>query len=443
MIKRIKIEGYKSFKSLDLKLSPVSVIFGPNASGKSNLLDAIQILSRMATCKTLGEAFEGHRGFPLESFYYGDVGFEEMLKRDKLEMSFEVDVQLSQSVLDQFESETPILAPGHSPDKKEVVNRIIHRFLRHTLSIEALAPTWRVALAEGEELLPIHGDGTERRGLNPILRRTWRKPKGPAIELRQDGESAAYVFSVEPDWSGIFPRLIPVFPKEPDSPGESTALLPFFPHLSAYQKELSEWSSYYLDPGIMRQPANGEFTRSIGCKGERLPAFLNVLEQDNPKSFDSFRLTLNMLMPGEVSIEIDRKEAGMVGLRLIENGVSHSSRLISDGTLRLMGLLAALYPKSSATVICVEEPENGVHPTRIRLIADILKNAAKYYSKQLIVTTHSPLFAEQFEDSQLFVCRKEDGQTTIEPFKPIGDEYRRYQIERALEDRIPRGDFGG
>ena len=72
MIKRIKIEGYKSFKSLDLKLSPVSVIFGPNASGKSNLCDAIQLISRMATCKTISEAFEGHRGFPLESFYYGD-----------------------------------------------------------------------------------------------------------------------------------------------------------------------------------------------------------------------------------------------------------------------------------------------------------------------------------------------------------------------------------
>ena len=119
MIKRIKIEGYKSFKSLDLKLSPVSVIFGPNASGKSNLLDAIYLLSRMATCKTLGETFEGHRGRPLESFFYGDVGFEGMLKKDKLQMSFEVDVELSRSVLQEFEFRTPIFAPGFSPENME------------------------------------------------------------------------------------------------------------------------------------------------------------------------------------------------------------------------------------------------------------------------------------------------------------------------------------
>ncbi len=68
MIKRIKIEGYKSFKSLDLELSPVSVIFGPNASGKSNLLDAIQLLSRCAM-SSIADAFENHRGTPQESSF--------------------------------------------------------------------------------------------------------------------------------------------------------------------------------------------------------------------------------------------------------------------------------------------------------------------------------------------------------------------------------------
>ena len=160
-------------------------------------------------------------------------------------------------------------------------------------------------------------------------------------------------------------------------------------------------------------------------------------------AFDTFNLTLNMLMPGKVSIELDRKEAGMVGLRLVENGISHSSRLISDGTLRLIGLMAALSPEAPATVICIEEPENGVHPFRMKIIADLLKNAAEHYGKQIIATTHSPLFAEHFADDQLFVCRKENGQSTIEPFKPTAEIYRKHDIERALQDRIPRGDFGG
>ncbi|MDZ7331216.1 MAG: AAA family ATPase [candidate division KSB1 bacterium] len=68
MIKRIRIEGYTSFRALDLELKPLAVIFGPNASGKSNILDAIFLISRLATQKNINEAFIGHRGFLLESF---------------------------------------------------------------------------------------------------------------------------------------------------------------------------------------------------------------------------------------------------------------------------------------------------------------------------------------------------------------------------------------
>ncbi|HPO09482.1 MAG TPA: AAA family ATPase, partial [bacterium] len=69
MLKRIRIQGYKSIRDLDIKLTGLSVLFGPNASGKSNLLDALQLLSRIATSRTLKEAFEPpYRGKPLESF---------------------------------------------------------------------------------------------------------------------------------------------------------------------------------------------------------------------------------------------------------------------------------------------------------------------------------------------------------------------------------------
>jgi AAA15 family ATPase/GTPase len=64
MIKRVKIQGYKSFKNLSLELRPLTVIFGPNASGKSNFLDAIYFLSKAVNQKNLKEAFEGIGGFP-------------------------------------------------------------------------------------------------------------------------------------------------------------------------------------------------------------------------------------------------------------------------------------------------------------------------------------------------------------------------------------------
>jgi hypothetical protein len=66
MIRRLKVRGYKSLKDVEVYFEPLSVIFGPNAAGKSNLLDALNMISRIVTRKNLKEAFEGQRGLPLE-----------------------------------------------------------------------------------------------------------------------------------------------------------------------------------------------------------------------------------------------------------------------------------------------------------------------------------------------------------------------------------------
>lgn len=55
MLKRVKIQGYKSLVDLEVNLQPLSVLFGPNASGKSNFLEALQLLSRLATSNSLNE----------------------------------------------------------------------------------------------------------------------------------------------------------------------------------------------------------------------------------------------------------------------------------------------------------------------------------------------------------------------------------------------------
>ena len=65
MITKVKIDGYKSLKNLELEMKNLMVIIGPNASGKSNLLDALQLISLACTEKSLKDAFENHRGLPL------------------------------------------------------------------------------------------------------------------------------------------------------------------------------------------------------------------------------------------------------------------------------------------------------------------------------------------------------------------------------------------
>src|SRR6266566_672031 len=101
MLKRVKIKGYKSLVDVEVDLQPLSVLFGPNASGKSNFLDALQLLSRIATSARLKDAFAPpYRGTPLESFSFGTSGMQGLLAQEKATLSIEVDVELAQSVVD-------------------------------------------------------------------------------------------------------------------------------------------------------------------------------------------------------------------------------------------------------------------------------------------------------------------------------------------------------
>ena len=109
----------------------------------------------------------------------------------------------------------------------------------------------------------------------------------------------------------------------------------------------------------------------------------------------------------------------------------------------MLGLLAALHPASPTRVIGYEEPENGIHPTRLKLVADLFKNTQELHNKQVIVNTHSPIFPTFFEDRFLFVCRKEGANTQILSFNSAGALFRRGDISRALEEQILRGDYGG
>lgn len=100
MLKRIHIRGYKSLEDVEVRLSQLVVLFGPNAAGKSNLLDALQLLSKLGTSRTLKEAFDPpYRGKPLESFTIGQKGIKGLLEQERLSFSIEVDLILSDAVV--------------------------------------------------------------------------------------------------------------------------------------------------------------------------------------------------------------------------------------------------------------------------------------------------------------------------------------------------------
>ena len=103
--------------------------------------------------------------------------------------------------------------------------------------------------------------------------------------------------------------------------------------------------------------------------------------------------------------------------------------MLSEGTLRVLGLLALGGAKDPPALIGFEEPENGIHPRRIKLIAEYLKTRAAEGETQIIVTTHSPILPDLIPDRSLYVCRRQGGQTAIEPLSHWGPLSRRSEIE--------------
>lgn len=94
MLKRLRVQGFKSLADIEVEFPALTVLFGPNASGKSNLLDALLILSCLATERTLADALSGPvRGYPAELFRFPTGGLASLLEKDRPEFSLEADLQ--------------------------------------------------------------------------------------------------------------------------------------------------------------------------------------------------------------------------------------------------------------------------------------------------------------------------------------------------------------
>ena len=104
----------------------------------------------------------------------------------------------------------------------------------------------------------------------------------------------------------------------------------------------------------------------------------------------------------------------LVDVRLVERGgVSISAVRLSDGTLRWLALLTILLHDAPPPLVCIEEPELGLHPDIIPPLAQLLREASQ--RMQLIVTTHSDALVSELTDipETVIVCEKENGSTAL------------------------------
>lgn len=401
MLQRLTARGFKSLAEVSVDLGRITVLFGPNAVGKSNVVDALQVLSRIATERTIEDAVGAPvRGYATELFTLPSGGLTELLAHDTARFELEADVQRA---------------------GKGFGNRF-----RYRIGVE-IAPRLATLTNADELLTRLRIDG---------------QPSGNARIGREEGH-----FVVRANHQGhprkIHPPINYALLSDPTLRGN------YFRDIEVVREELRSWRSYYLDPAnAMRRAAPPSEAADIGSSGEHLAAFLYRLKQapELRPRFEAVVRAVRQVIPAvrSVDVELDTRR-GTLDLLVEQQGVWFSSRVVSEGTLRILALACIAASAAPAGLVAFEEPENGVHPRRIEIVARLLTAAAD--RSQVVVTTHSPTFlAEMLRISResengrasgivIFACSLEGGKTVLRPFQDPGPLLTETGIAAALAER--------
>lgn len=394
MITKIEIDGFKTFTKFQMEFAPLTIIAGTNASGKSNLFDAMQLLSRIVDID-LKTAFSEQRGSATELFtkYANDT--------NATEMSFAIELLLDKTIKDKFGGVTPLK----------------YTRLRYEIQIKQIINSRGIQdlVIISESLNPIRHE--EDRWIRIYIQKKniekWRPKvvtgkRGVAyidtdndrVNLRQDGKGG---IKKEFPLNNINQAIISVVNSID------------FPHALAAKEEIKSWRFLQLNPEDLREPSSYLAKDYISHTGQNLAAAVNRIKNTDPSLLKSITRRLNALLPGIISVDVIDDKVGKQFVIEVEtqDARKFTSRVLSEGTLRLLSLCVFLFDRDYKGVLCFEEPENGVHPARMKLTTELLTDLVSYFDsdedeelRQVIVNTHSPiLVGDAFKQTSQNTCR--------------------------------------
>jgi predicted ATPase len=401
MLTRLKIKGFKNLADVDIRFGPFTCIAGVNGAGKSNLFDAIRFLSAL-TNQSLVEAAltvreENGRGGDIRDLFHR-VG-EDFVQES---MSFEVEMIIPSEGKDDLggtaEAATTfvnyILELGYHSDRlglgglsirREILNYIPRSRLNDHLLFKH-ANAWHKSAIKG------------RRGAPFISTEKDRETGQALIKLHQDGSSGSP--SSRP--AANLPRTV-----------LSSINTAEFPTALLARREMQSWRLLQLEPAILRRP--DEFTASpeIGPDGAHLAATLfSLAGRFGEDVYVRVSNSLAQLLDDVRDVWVERDEQRrLLTLQVrMKDGTVHPAKALSDGTLRFLALATIKEFSESHSLLCLEEPENGIHPSRIpailTLLQDIAVDADEKVSadnplRQVIINTHSPLVVQGVQENDV------------------------------------------
>ncbi len=418
MLTRLKVSGFKNLVDVDVYLGPFTCIAGANGTGKSNLFDAITFLSALADRPLIDAAMsvrdEGGRTADLRSIFHreGDA-------HDR-EMSFEAEMivpreglddlgQLAEASITFLRYELGIAYRGEKGNRSLGALELTKENLTHINLGDALAhlpfpnsPAWRKSAIQGRRTSPLISTKVEINGPDRIIR------------LHQEGVQGRPLSRA----AASLPRTVLSSTNAAESP---TALMA--------RREMQSWRLLQLEPSSLRRPDEFTAPTKLGVDGSHLAStlyhlarpHLHEISLEHPEEESAAQIyaqvanRLAQLIEDVGRVWVDRDERRELLTLMVSDrgGTAHSARALSDGTLRFLALAVLDLEPASQGLICLEEPENGIHPARIPAMLELLRDIATDTNlpigldnplRQVITNTHSPSVVRQVPDDSLLVA---------------------------------------
>ena len=394
MITSLRLVNFKNFTDETLHLGPFTVLIGANASGKSNIRDAFHFLHGIS------------RNYALEEIIRGKLDDSGQLEWQPIRGS---------------STEIIRMQPPAPPNRRISPPRLP----AFGLEVEMVMENRKAAtyLIEVSHEIERGGFRITYERLIIAKRTIYEKPRSE-YGNREVVVNDQILVKINLDK----PALLQLIGSELISQQERGEIL-------SVSNVFENIYVPYFSPDRMRLPSFLS-QYALGDQGENLPSILYNICNDNKQNLILMEW-LRALTPMEVngfSFGYDR--LGRIHLGIGEkSGAMISAYSASDGTLRFLAMLATLLGKDAADIYFLEEIENGIHPSRLHLLVDLIETQAMNEKIQVIATTHSPGLLSAVNDETFrhtsVVCRQEGTSDAI--IRPVS------KIANAKELRKSQG----
>ncbi|MDQ1288097.1 MAG: hypothetical protein QG622_1662 [Actinomycetota bacterium] len=364
VLTRIEIDGFKTFKDFALDVPPFLVVLGQNASGKSNLFDAIAFLARLAQGESVMKAVRDDR-----------AQLHELLHRDS-----------SGSIVDaiRFAVELTGVVPTETVTKAVVRFEVDLRVPQGTS--EPFGSSSAGALVIADERWFIAGPGADGDHV------TWSQLTYTPVGETPEDEATSRRF---PSSKAFRPDVIRSAEGERGVSFTNAVI-------GAARKQLAGWRVLAPEPSALRLSDGFDDDARLSPAGQHLPNALariiaHTRRPDRPQGvLSDLAADLIDIVPDVVGLRVDDDQVRRLRTVLVRTrGRSeYSASAASDGTLRALALLVALRDPQENGLVCLEEPENGVYPHLlmrfIRRIQQWARDTESPSARQIIISSHSP-----------------------------------------------------